>query len=124
MKHWGWCLAVVCAPAVAGWVNVSDDAAGVTYVDPAGVVREGAMAVMSSLVDYRSFRRMVEVGYWSQRSRVEYDCAARRARTLSVALHAGHMGEGKVIYEDSSPQGWVAVAAGGAEERSLEMACR
>jgi len=52
---------------------------------------------MWSLLDYKAFQRMVEVGYFSQKTHVEYDCGAKQLRGLSLSLHAQRMGEGKVI---------------------------
>jgi hypothetical protein len=75
-------------------------------------------------VDYKTFQRMVEVGYFSQKSMVEYDCAAGRVRALSVALHAGNMGEGKVIYADETAQQWEAVAPSTPAETLLKTACK
>jgi hypothetical protein len=66
---------------------------------------------MWSLRDFSDFQRMVEVGYFSQKAQVEYDCDAMRLRGLSVSLHAEKMGGGKVVYEDTSPHDWEAVDA-------------
>ena len=79
---------------------------------------------MDSLFDHKDFQRMVETGYFSQRVRAEYGCIDRRIRRLSVSLHAGHMGEGKVIYSDDSPQEWEAVEGGTLNESLWKTACK
>jgi len=69
-------------------------------------------------------QRMVEVGYFSQKVRAQYDCTDRRVRRLSVWLHAGHMGEGKVIYADDTPHEWEAVEVGTLNESLWKIACK
>jgi len=86
-------LLVLSSSAWAGWKSIGEDDAGITYVDPAAVVRTGNTARLWSMLDYKSFQRMVEVGYFSQKVQIEFDCAERKFRGLSVALHADHMGE-------------------------------
>ena len=67
---------------------------------------------------------MVEVGYFSQKTLVEYDCVERKARGLSLSLHAEHMGEGKMIYEDASPREWSPVPAQSMTESLWNIACK
>jgi len=117
-------LLLLGSPAWAGWKSIAEDNAGVSYADPATIVRNGGNALMDSLFDQRDFQRMVEVGYFSQKVRAEYDCMDRRIRRLSVSLHAGHMGEGKVIYADDTPHEWEAVEAGTLNESLWKIACK
>ena len=117
-------LLLLGSPAWAGWKSIAEDNAGVSYADPATIVRNGGSALMDSLFDHRDFQRMVEVGYFSQKVRAEYDCMDRRIRRLSVSLHAGHMGEGKVIYADDTPHEWEAVEAGTLNESLWKIACK
>ena len=99
-------LLLLSSAAWAGWDSVGQDNAIAFYADPATIVKSGNTAKLWSLLDYKAFQRMVEVGYFSQKALVEYDCDKRQARGLSLSLHAEHMGEGKVIYEDTSPHEW------------------
>ena len=111
-------------PANAHWERVAEEGATISYADPQTIVRNADVVRMMSLIDYRNFQRMVEVGYFSQRTVGEYDCAGRRHRTLAVALHADRMGEGKVIYSDESAHDWMPVAAGTSAEALWKIACR
>ena len=111
-------------PAWAAWESVGEDRATSSFADPATIDRSGEIASMTSLIDYKSFQRMVEVGYFSQKTRAEYDCAGRQFRGLSVALHAEKMGDGKVIYSDDTRHAWEAVVAGSTAEALWTMACR
>ena len=106
MKKLAIFLLLVSSASWAGWKSVGEDNAAASYADPATIVRSGNTVKLWSLLDYKTFQRMVEVGYFSQKALVEYDCAEGKTRTLSLSLHAEHMGEGKVIYEDTSPHEW------------------
>jgi len=112
------------APAWAGWKSVGETAAGTLYADPDTIVRTGKTVQMWSVLDYKDFQRMVEVGYFSQKTQAEYDCAERRSRGLNVSLRSEHMGEGEVIYADDSPRDWEPVVAGTATEQLWTVACR
>src|SRR4051812_46096331 len=111
------CVLLAMAPALAGWKIIAQDDATASYADRETMVRDGAVSTMSDLLDYKDFQRMVEVGYFSQKSQAQYDCKARTVRVLSVALHAEHMGAGKVIYADEMPQEWEAVEPGTLKEK-------
>lgn len=124
MKKLAVFLLLLSSPAWAGWKSVGEDNAGTSFADPATIVRKGSTATMWSLFDYKDFQRMVEVGYFSQKAHVEYDCAERRLRGLSVSLHADKMGEGKVIYEDTSPHDWEEVSPGSMTEILRTLACK
>jgi hypothetical protein len=117
-------LLLLSSPVRAEWNSVGEDDATASYADPATIARSGNTAKMWSLLDYKAFQRMVEVGYFSQKALVEYDCAGRKIRGLSLSLHAEHMGEGKVIYEDTSPHEWEPVSSGTVSETLWKVACR
>ncbi len=117
-------LLFVIPPVWAGWTSVGENDVGTVYADRDTIVRNGNTARMWSLLDYRAFQRMVEAGYFSQKTQTEYDCAERRFRGLSLSLHAEHMGEGKVIYTDESPREWEPLAADAITENLRTVACK
>ena len=124
MKKIATFMLLLSSPAWAGWKSVGEDDAATSYADTATIIRSGNTAKMWSLLDYKAFQRMVEVGYFSQKAQVEYDCKERRLRGLSIALHADKMGEGKVIYADETPHEWEAVDAGTMNETFWRLACK
>lgn len=124
MKKLGIFLLVASNAAWAAWQSIGEDNAAVLYADPATIVKSGNTAKLWSLHDYKDFQRMVEVGYFSQKALVEYDCAERKTRSLSLSLHAEHMGEGKVIYEDTSAQEWRPVPPKTITETLWNIACK
>ena len=117
-------LLLISGAAWGAWKSVGEDDAATVYADPATVVRGGNTAKLWSLLDYKDFQRMVEVGYFSQKTLVEYDCVERRTRGLTLSLHAEHMGEGKMIYEDASPREWSPVPAQSITESLWNIACK
>jgi hypothetical protein len=117
-------LLLLSSAAWAEWTSVGEDNTAAFYADPATMVRSDYTAKLWSLLDYKAFQRMVEVGYFSQKALVEYDCAKRKARVLSLSLHAEHMGEGKMIYEDTSPHEWEPVFPETITEMLWNIACK
>jgi hypothetical protein len=112
------------APAWAGWKAVTEDRSGTIYADPDTIVRSADTARMWWLLDYGAFQRMVEVGYFSQRTQAEFDCVEPRMRVLGLSLRGEHMGEGKVVYSDESPHEWESVDAGTAAAKLRAVACK
>lgn len=123
MKKLAIALLLIAAPAWAGWKTVGESPGAKSYADPATIQRKDDVAAMWSILDYENFQRMVEVGYFSQKSLVEYDCKARQSRGMLVSLHEGHMGEGKVIYADESPRDWEEVVPETLGEELWKAAC-
>lgn len=121
-----WCLSLVllAAPVRAGWTAIAEDGATATYADPATLERSGDTATMWVLVNFGAPRRLVELAYQSQKRRVEFRCAALESRVLETTLHAGTMGEGKVVYEDPSAKDWAPVEPDSPAAKLRAMACR
>jgi hypothetical protein len=117
-------LILFAPPAWAAWNAVEQNATGNVYADAASVARNGSTASMWWVLDYANYQRMVEVGYFSQKTRSEFDCAQRRVRNLELSLRAEHMGEGKAVYSDDSPQDWEAIDAGSTAEKLWQIACK
>lgn len=117
-------LLVATSALAASWTGVGEDASGTYFADATAIEKSGTTAKMWSILDYKGFQRMVEVGYWSQKSQVEYDCAAPRMRGLSVALLSEKMGGGKPVYEDHSAHDWEDIAAGSMSEALRKVACK
>lgn len=124
MKKLAVVLLLLSSPAWAGWKSVGEEDSGKSYADPATLVKSGNTVKMWSLLDYKAFQRMVEVGYFSQKSLVEYDCKEKQIRGLVVSLHAEHMGEGKVIYADESPHEWEVLVPDTMGEVLWKFACK
>jgi hypothetical protein len=124
MRKFSIFLLMLCSPVWAAWEPLAQHNGATSYADPATIVRKGGTAKMWSLLDYKEFQRMVEVGYFSQKAQAEYDCKETKFRVLTLSLHAEHMGAGKVIYADDMPHEWEAVEAGTPNEMLWKRACK
>lgn len=123
MQRWMTILLMMCGAAQAAWVPMATEGGRSFFADPATIRKDGATTQMTTLVEHSRFQRMVEVGYFSQKFVVQYDCKGNRARRLAQTFHAGHMGEGAVIYSDEAEQEWEAVTADSTGEKLLRLAC-
>lgn len=121
MKILSLVLLVASQGAFAGWTQVASGNATTIYADRDTLHKAEGVVKMWSLVNHKDFQRMVEVGYYSQKFLVEYDCQGKRVRALAQSFHTAAMGEGKVAYSDDSVQEWRAAEA--TEEALLRAAC-
>ncbi len=124
MKILALLLLMASSTASANWTQISADATTTTYADAATAQKSGSTTKMWSLVDFKGFQRMVEVGYFSRKLQVEYDCAAARSRGLAQSFHSENMGVGKVVYSDDTAQEWEPVEPGTLSESLLKAACK
>ncbi len=118
-------LAFFAGAAAADWTALGvEDAIHAAYYDRETLHREGGLARMSGMYDFR--RR----DYTSQGKALfstvvlrEYDCEGRRVRLLSYIDFAGHMGTGEAVDQASRAGRWEAVAPGGVDEAYWQVAC-
>jgi len=92
----------------AEWVLVSgDDGAGLAvYVDPATIRRNGNLAKMWQLYDYKTVQTVAGDSLLSMKRFNEYDCVEERTRMLGYTWFSGNMGSGNVVYSTSEQQPW------------------
>jgi hypothetical protein len=121
-------LAAVSSSAAAEWVEVGSDEAATVYADPATIRKEGGMATMWSLFDYKAVRvpdKPFEP-YLSMRGQSEYDCKKQQARGLSASYHPGNMAKGDltiVVYSNPATGNWKPVPPGSLIETLWKFAC-
>ena len=94
--------------AYAEWVLVSgDDEAGLkVYVDPATLRRNGSLAKMWQLYDYKTVQTVAGDSLLSIKRFNEYDCAEERTRMLGYTWFSGNMGNGNVVYSTTEQLPW------------------
>ena len=99
-------------PVHAEWMLVSgDDATGLAvYVDPGTIRRNGDLAKMWQLLDYRTVQTVAGDSLLSMKRFSEYDCTAERTRLLGYTWFSGNMGSGKLGYSNSDETKWIPVA--------------
>ncbi len=101
-------LALSSGPVYAEWVLTSgDDEAGLAvYVDPATLRRNGNLAKMWQLYDYKTVQTVAGDSFLSIKRFNEYDCAEERTRMLGYTWFSGNMGNGNVVYSTTEQLPW------------------
>lgn len=99
-------------PVYAEWVLTSgDDEAGLkVYIDPATLRRNGNLAKMWQLYDYKTVQTVAGDSLLSMKRFNEYDCAKERTRMLGYTWFSGNMGNGNVVYSTTEQLPWEPVA--------------
>lgn len=124
--HKFWLMMALCLLSngvLAEWLEVERSEIQTTYADPA-VVRSGWNRVqMSLLSDYKNPRKYEGRSFLSVIAQNEYKCKDRQTQVLGYSLHAGHMGEGEVIFSKADTGKWEAVAPGSMDEALWKIAC-
>lgn len=94
------------------------------FIDRTGVVRKGDIATMAQLVDYTSAQWVGTKVIMSARSVAEYDCVARRTRTVAGVSYTEQMAQGVRVAEERQPDAeWLEVPRGGLAEQLWRIAC-
>jgi hypothetical protein len=122
-------LAVSLAPfaAHAEWtqIDVSNKPgdAFTLYVDTATIQRNGNLVRIWDLQDFREPQTVDGQLYLSEKTQIEFDCEAKKARVLATIDCAGRMCNGKVVYSDADASEWTAVGANTLGELEWKAAC-
>ena len=106
--------------ALAGWTTVGRGPAGTVYYDRATLVENGELRRISELFDFKEKRPN---GAQSQLMEVEYDCAKRRLRLLSVVSFPEPMGSGKGTKMAREDDPWSEVKPGTIAATVLPRVC-
>jgi hypothetical protein len=118
-------LALSSGPVYAGWVLTSgDDEAGLAvYVDPATLRRNGNLAKMWQLYDYKTVQTVAGDSFLSIKRFNEYDCAEERTRMLGYTWFSGNMGNGNVVYSTTEQLPWEPVVPRTINRSLWKVAC-
>ena len=117
-------LSVVSGSAAAQWVEIGSNEFSTTYADPGTIRRSGDVVQMWHLLDYTQARGFQGIKpYRSVTMQDEYDCKQERARTLSLSLHSGNMGEGDPLGTTTDPGNWRPAPPDTLVETLREFAC-
>ncbi len=119
-------LALWCAGAVADWTPVGQgDYIASAYADRDSIRRNGSMASMSGMYDFRRQDFTPEGrGLFSTVVLREYDCAQRRVRLLSSIDFAGQMGTGGAVDTSARVGRWEDIVPGALDEAFWNIACK
>lgn len=120
-------LLVSAGGAQAEWTRVGVSSkvtdAFTLYVDPATIQRNGKLATMWDLQDFKAAQFVDGQTYLSEKTQIEFDCEARQARVLATIDLSGQMATGEIVYSDGDKSDWTAVAANTLGEIEWKAAC-
>ena len=120
-------LTVMSSSAMAEWAEFTenDDKVLIIHVDSATIHKNGNNVKMWILSDYRKAQELAYLPlYLSIKKQAEFNCKEEQIRKLYVSYHAEHMGKGKVIYSDNSPDNWSTVSPDSIDRKLWIFACR
>jgi hypothetical protein len=110
---------------MAEWTALkwSHEDGGLTlFVDYTTIRKEGDIAKMLSLVDFKVVEKD-EVDLYSSRAQNEYDCKEKKIRQLYYSLYSDSMGKGKMEHANSEHLNWLPVQPRSMEEAMWKVAC-
>ena len=112
-------------PVYAEWVLVSgDDQAGLkVYVDSTTLRRNGNLAKMWQLYDYKTVQTVAGDSLLSMKRFNEYDCTEARTRMLGYTWFSGNMGNGNVVYSTTEQLPWEPVVPRTINRTLWKVAC-
>lgn len=119
-------LAVVSSSAAAAWVEFGryDDGNTIGYTDPATIRKEGSMAKMWALLDFKTVQVSAKgKPFMSARMQSEYDCKEPKMRVLYSAIHSENMAAGRAVASTSEPGKWRPVLPDSTLEDLRKFAC-
>jgi hypothetical protein len=107
------------------FIGVASSKSGITaYAVPASIRKNGEHVEMWSLFDFKQAETSSSgQSYLSARSLNEYECNAARSRLLEFSWYSENMGGGKVVFSNSDPQDWAAIAPDSLEGFAWKYAC-
>jgi hypothetical protein len=119
-------LVLLSTNAYADWAAVgSGDYIASAYADRATIRRNGTMATMSGMYDFRKQDfTPAGLGLYSTVVLREYDCEKRRVRLLSSIDFAGQMGTGAAVDKGARTGRWEDIVAGALDEAFWNIACK
>ena len=95
-------LILVYAPAHAEWIALEAryqlHPLQTAYIDPGTIHREGHLVTLSALIDWKAMQGgRSPTRFYSTRLSKQFDCKAKRVRTLVATDFYDHMGTAEVI---------------------------
>ena len=118
-------LALCSTGAAAQWTAVGrGDYIHTPYADQSTIRRNGALARMSGMYDFRKQDfTPAGRGLYSTVVLREYDCGERRVRLLSSIDFAGAMATGAVVDSSTRAGRWEGIVAGSLDQAYWNLAC-
>jgi len=116
-------LAAMSSGAMAAWVEVGSNEITTIYVDQATIQRDGKLAKMWHLTDFKRVKKDIGEPYMSMKDQYEYDCKEEKMRRRASIQYSKNMGDGKKVYNDSYTTKWKPVPPDSGLEVLWKFAC-
>lgn len=117
-------------PVLAEWVAIDAryqlHPLQTAYIDPDTVHREGNLATISALIDWKWMQGNRSPNrFYSTKITKQFDCVEKQVRSLAATDFYGHMGTGQVIGGGghTSEGHWIAIEPGTLNQGFWEAAC-
>lgn len=92
-------------------------------VDPDTIHRNGNLVELWVLYDSKITQSGRRGPLRSTQTQIEFECEARRVRTLALTDFSGNMGSGKAVYSNPDKQEWEPVQPGSVGHALWKVAC-
>jgi hypothetical protein len=117
-------LIAVSMSAMADWQSIYSDENFSIYADPAAITRNGELATMWTLYDFKVAETLPTSNpSQSEKTQKEFDCRKRKFRQLHTALYSGSMGKGNTISSNDQTADWMTFQKGSLNEIEWKTAC-
>jgi hypothetical protein len=118
-------LVLSSGPAYGEWVSIggNDQIGMTTHVDPATIRRNSNLVKMWQLNDFKTVQTVEGNSFLSTKKQREFNCAEERTRILAATQFSGNMGNGQVVWNNSTEQKWEPVVPESIGHTLWEFAC-
>lgn len=110
-------------PVSVKWVAVNYNDVSVTYADPATIHKNGNIAEIWALLDFKTVQVIEGAWYISTKAKYKYACMEKQAQMAYFSWHSENMGGGEIVYSDATPGNWKPIPPGSGSEALWKIAC-
>lgn len=96
-------LVVFSPTSHAKWIDIGDSHLMTYYVDMANIRRDGNMAKVWTLIDFKSVQSLSNFTYLSTKNQYQVDCKEDISKLLYSVHFKSKMGTGDVVYTTTFP---------------------
>ena len=119
-------LAIASGNAIAGWELIAGDGNISSYIDFSSIHKSGNFAQADYINDFKIAKTVGSDYVFSLKGRDEFDCRLKLQRPISLTAFNGHMGQGKILFNDITSgkySAWGSIQNGSIEEIQFKAAC-
>ena len=108
----------------AGWDETGRSNDGIAYVDVATIQRNGAVARITTLMDfYKPSSTTSNKTYRSVKSVMDYDCQKMQMSTSQITAYSNQMSSGDIVFNYNYAAKWNSFSNDGSDIIHYKIAC-